>query len=78
MQCGLSPVSAIQVTTQHTARLLRIDDEVGSLAPGKLADTVVVDADVCARVESPENRAGMRHVFVGGREVAAAGRVLAP
>jgi len=43
-----------------------------------LADVVVVDGDVCARVESLESRAGMRHVFVGGREVAAAGRVLAP
>jgi imidazolonepropionase-like amidohydrolase len=78
VKCGLSPVAAIQVATQHTARLLRIDDEVGTLAPGKLADVVVVDGDVCARVESLESRAGMRHVFVGGREVAAAGRVLAP
>jgi imidazolonepropionase-like amidohydrolase len=56
--------------------MLRVDAEVGTLAPGKLADVLVVDGDVCARVESLESRAGMRHVLVGGREVAAAGRVL--
>ena len=43
---------------------------------GKLADVIVVDGDVCAHVESLESRTGMRHVFVGGRQVAAAGRVL--
>jgi imidazolonepropionase-like amidohydrolase len=76
VRCGLSPVAAIQVATQHTARLLRVDGAVGTLAPGKLADVIVVDGDVCARVESLESRSAMRHVVVGGREVAAGGRVL--
>jgi hypothetical protein len=41
-----------------------------------LADLIVVDGDVGARVESLESRTAMRHVLIGGREVAAAGRVL--
>jgi imidazolonepropionase-like amidohydrolase len=69
-------VAAIQVATQHTARLLRVDDAVGTLVQGKLADVIVVDGDVCAHVESLESRTAMRHVLVGGRQVAAAGRVL--
>jgi imidazolonepropionase-like amidohydrolase len=75
--CGLSPVAAIGVATLGTARLLRVDETLGSLEPGKLADVIVVEGDVVARVEALETAGNMRHVLVGGREVAAGGRALA-
>ena len=45
-QAGLSAAGCLQAATLNAARLLRLDDELGSLEPGKRADVVVVDADV--------------------------------
>lgn len=40
---GLNPITAIQIATLNAAELFRIDNEIGSIAPGKIADIVVVD-----------------------------------
>ena len=45
VEMGLSPMEAIQVSTLESARLLRLDDRLGSLQEGKLADIVVFDGD---------------------------------
>ncbi len=42
---GLSPEHALAASTIDSARLLGIDDRVGSLAPGKDADLIVFDGD---------------------------------
>jgi imidazolonepropionase-like amidohydrolase len=42
VQAGMPPMFAIQAATTHAAQLLRHADELGSLAPGKLADVVAV------------------------------------
>ena len=41
--CGVDPVSAIQMATLNCAELYRIDHEVGSITPGRLADILLVD-----------------------------------
>ena len=76
VNCGLTPLQAIQIATQQTARLLTIEEQVGTLAPGKLADVIVVEGDVVDNVENLEVAGNMRHVLVGGRKVAAQGRTL--
>ncbi len=76
VKCGLTPVQAIQIATQSTARLLNVEHEIGSLQSGRLADVIVVEGDVVGRVENLEVAGNMRHVLVGGRRVAAAGRAL--
>ncbi len=76
VKCGLTPVQAIQIATQSTARLLNVEHEIGSLQSGRLADVIVVEGDVVGRVENLEVAGNMRHVMVGGRRVAAAGRTL--
>ena len=43
---GLSAAGCLQAATINAARLLRLDDELGSLEPGKRADVVVVDGDL--------------------------------
>ena len=43
---------------------------------GWLADAIVVEGDFVDRVEKIEAARNMRHVLVGGRRVAAAGRSL--
>jgi len=39
---GLKPVTAIQMATLNTAQHFRLDREIGSIAPGRLADLLIV------------------------------------
>lgn len=45
VQAGMSELDAIRSATLNTAKLLKIDDKVGTIAPGMLADLVAVDGD---------------------------------
>jgi adenine deaminase len=40
---GLNPVTAVQAATLNAAELLKMDHEIGSIAPGKIADMILVD-----------------------------------
>ncbi|HEY2273304.1 MAG TPA: amidohydrolase family protein, partial [Jatrophihabitantaceae bacterium] len=42
---GMSPSAVLQATTLEAARLMRLDDELGSLEVGKRADVVAVAGD---------------------------------
>lgn len=42
---GLEPLTALQAVTSRAATALGIDDRLGTLEPGKLADVLVVDGD---------------------------------
>ncbi len=76
VKCGLSVLEAIQVATQNTARLLRVEDRTGTLAAGKLGDLIVVEGDVAADPSLLESAGNMRRVLIGGRLVAAGGKAL--
>lgn len=43
IQNGIDPTTAIQMATINTADLLRIDRDLGSITPGKIADIVILD-----------------------------------
>ncbi len=45
VQLGMTPMEAIQTATKNAAEALKIDQDLGTLEPGKLADIVVVDGD---------------------------------
>lgn len=47
---GMPPMAAIQAATREAARLLKVDDELGTVAPGKLADLIAVPRDPLADV----------------------------
>jgi imidazolonepropionase-like amidohydrolase len=55
---GMTPMQAIVATTRTAAELMGLDDELGTLEPGKRADLVVIDGDplevatLAERVES--------------------------
>ncbi len=49
VEAGFTPEEAVQVMTLNGARILGIADRVGSIAPGKQADLVVIDGDPVAR-----------------------------
>jgi imidazolonepropionase-like amidohydrolase len=42
---GMTPMQAIVATTRSAAELMGLEDELGTLEPGKRADLVVVDGD---------------------------------
>jgi imidazolonepropionase-like amidohydrolase len=42
---GMKPEDVLAATTSSAARLLGVDDQLGTIEPGKLADLVLVDGD---------------------------------
>ncbi|MGH7704094.1 MAG: metal-dependent hydrolase family protein, partial [Gemmatimonadales bacterium] len=45
---GMTPMQAIQSATINAAQLLRWEDRVGSISPGKFADLIAVEGDALA------------------------------
>ena len=52
---GMPAMQAIQSATRVTAELLEIEDEVGTLEAGKLADLIAVDGDPLADISELES-----------------------
>lgn len=67
VQCGISPIEAIQMVTINVATCFRMDNELGSITPGKCADIVFLDGLDTLRV---------LRTMIDGEVVAEAGRVL--
>jgi imidazolonepropionase-like amidohydrolase len=55
VEAGFTPVEAIHIATENGARFLKEDDRIGTLAPGKLADLVIVRGDPSSTVSDIEN-----------------------
>lgn len=68
-ELGLTPLQAIQCATQANAFALRLTGQVGEVAAGRLADLIVLDADPTRDIRVLGDRARLRHVLLGGREV---------
>jgi imidazolonepropionase-like amidohydrolase len=45
VRAGIAPEKALQIATYNAARLLKQEKELGSIAPGKRADFVLVDGN---------------------------------
>jgi imidazolonepropionase-like amidohydrolase len=69
---GMSPMAAIMAATSVAARACGVDDEVGSLEPGKVADAVVVRGDPLADIDATGDVEAVFHrgALVSGRAVA--------
>jgi adenine deaminase len=44
IEAGFDPVTAVQMATLNAAELMRVDRHLGSVAPGRLADLVLLDS----------------------------------
>ncbi|MCR3921484.1 MAG: amidohydrolase family protein, partial [Firmicutes bacterium] len=64
---GLNPIRAIQMVTINTARYFRCDRDLGSIAPGKCADLLLI---------SDLTRVTVDKVFIAGTLVAEKGKML--
>ena len=63
VEAGMPPMEAIKAATVNAAALLRVSDELGSIAPGRYADIVAVAGDPLKDITVLEN---MAFVMKGG------------
>jgi imidazolonepropionase-like amidohydrolase len=66
VEAGLTPAQALQVATSNAAAALRLSTDFGTLAAGKRADLILLDADPLADIR---NTRKINKVWIGGREV---------
>jgi adenine deaminase len=66
---GLTSVEAIQAGTSNGARMLGLDGQIGVVAPGMIADLIVVDGDPVADIRVLQRRSAIETVIQDGRVV---------
>lgn len=64
---GMTPMQAIVASTANAARLLHMDQNVGTLEVGKLADVVIVDGDIVGDIREIADPTNVKLVLKGGR-----------
>lgn len=75
MQLGYTPAEALVAATRTNAEILGMDDRLGTLQVGKLADLVVVNGKPDQNIEDVAN---VEMVIVNGSVVVREGRVYVP
>jgi hypothetical protein len=55
VEAGFTPLEALRIGTQNGARFLGRDRDIGTIAPGKRADLILVRGDPAAHIEDLEN-----------------------
>ena len=63
-QGGMTPLQALRAATLAGAEYLGLDQDLGSLEPGKLADLLVIEGDVLADLRRSEH---IRYTVANGR-----------
>ena len=63
-QGGMTPLETIRVATLFGAEYIGLDDDIGSLEPGKLADLIVMNENPLENIRNSEN---ILYVMVNGR-----------
>ncbi|HVS09494.1 MAG TPA: amidohydrolase family protein [Planctomycetota bacterium] len=58
-ECGIPPFGVLSAATREAARFLRVEDEVGTVEPGKRADLVLVMGDPLLDVSNVQLVAGV-------------------
>jgi imidazolonepropionase-like amidohydrolase len=50
VRAGIPPAEVLKLATLGAARIMKKDGELGSIAPGKLADLVLIDGNPAANI----------------------------
>ena len=65
VRAGIPPLEAIRAATSGGARALGIADQVGTVAPGKIADLLVLTRDPSADVGVLADPTALRFILQG-------------
>jgi hypothetical protein len=65
VEAGFTPVEAIHIATENGASYLGQQDRIGTLAPGKQADLVLIKGDPSKNIEEIENVETVFKVGIG-------------
>ena len=63
-QGGMTPLQALRTATIDSARYLGLDNDLGSLEPGKLADLVILNANPLENIRQSDQ---VDQVMLNGR-----------
>lgn len=69
VEAGMTPMQSIRATTWHAAQLLQLDQQLGTLEEGKLADVIVVAGNVLNDIAIFANPDNVKLVLKGGQVV---------
>jgi imidazolonepropionase-like amidohydrolase len=64
---GMSPMQAILASTSAAARLIGIQDQVGTIEKGKLADLILFKGNPLRRIDLLRDRSRIIGVMKGGK-----------
>ena len=68
VEAGLTPIEAIVAATLENARFFRVEDRLGTIERGKLADLLLVEGDPSRDIRAMRR---VRRVMLNGRWVGA-------
>lgn len=66
VQSGMTPAEVLHAATYRNAQALKLDDEIGSIAPGMQADLLLVEGDPTRDISAAHR---IVSVYLGGRKV---------
>jgi len=61
---GVTPLEAIKIATQNGAKILGVEDQLGTVEEGKIADLVIVEGDPAKDIQAMRN---IRYVLKDGK-----------
>ena len=65
----MSPMESLVSATKTNAELFGVEDEIGTVEEGKLADLLVVDGDPLEDIAVLQRRDNIKLIMKGGRVV---------
>jgi imidazolonepropionase-like amidohydrolase len=66
---GLKPMEAIVAATKLNSEIMKMDKEIGTLEPGKMADLIVVDGDPLKDIRVLQDKARIQLVMIEGESL---------
>ncbi len=66
---GLSPMQTLVAATKWGSELMQMEDQIGTLEPGKLADLLLVEGDPLEDIRILQNRSRLSLVMQGGKAI---------
>jgi imidazolonepropionase-like amidohydrolase len=67
VECGMSPMQAIVSTTKTASECVHLQDQVGTVEAGKVADLLVIDGDPLADIKVLQDRERIAVIMQSGR-----------